>query len=50
MYFEGLARSETLNDLIAMWFEKKYQYDNEEIALEEYQDWKANFPGSTSND
>ena len=50
LYFEGLARSETLNDLIAMWFEKKYQYDNEEITLEEYQDWKANFPGSTSKD
>lgn len=50
IYFEGLARSETLNDLIAMWVEKKNQYDNEEIALEEYQDWKANFPGSTSND
>lgn len=50
IYFEGLPRAEALNGLIAMWVEKKNQYDNEEITLEEYQDWKANFPGSTSKD
>jgi hypothetical protein len=29
---------------------KKKAYENEGITLEEYQDWKANFPASMSKD
>ena len=50
IYFEGLSTAETLNELIALWMEKKEAYENEEITFEEYEDWKANFPGSTSKD
>ncbi len=48
IYFEGLPTAETLNELIGLWMKKKNAYENEEITLEEYEDWKANFPGSTS--
>ncbi len=30
--------------------EKKEAYENEEITLEECEDWKANFPRSASKD
>lgn len=33
-----------------MWVEKEDQYNNEEITLEKFQDWKANFARSTSKD
>ncbi|WP_130806019.1 helix-turn-helix domain-containing protein [Senegalia massiliensis] len=48
MHFQDAAAA-SMTSFLTAWKKMRDAYDNEEITLEEYQDWKANFPGSTSN-
>lgn len=39
-----------MSGFLPEWKKMGDAYDNEEITLEEYEDWKANWPSSTSPD
>ena len=49
IHFQDEAAS-SLSSFLPAWKKMRDAYDNEEITMEEYEDWKANWPDSTNVD